>query len=338
MFSGPPLLILKICGAVIVVGLILLGIDRFVVRPNEPTHDDLLSAAAAELEMTLQREAADADRILAISRALGDLVPPAERIGAALVRADDAHELIVYEHLYDARALRTRTQSHEMEVELLGILIRLPGVDLPRFGLRPDGTRATEEPEAAREIVTPEAIERMGSFRDFVLAAEGEHLLFLSEPPSSALVAATQRRTSPEFQPGLGNSGLKIDVQRALDITNLLALGRDPLPAVYRIDTGDIDVDVEVPELDLGLDRHVEETHREIDAIMERHRKQSEERRAKFEADMKAARERMRGNLSGEGADAEVEDPGPGGKGSDGESDTTTTGDAPAAEPPPEAP
>ena len=330
-FPKSQLLILKICGVIIAIGLVILGIDKFIVQPTEPTDEELLANAAAELEMTLHESYSDAETLIAFTEDLNGIVEPAEEIGAALTRKAPDHELIVYEHRFDARALRTTTQSHSMGVELLGILIRLPGAELPLFGVRSDGRMAAPDEAAARAVLGGGAAERMKSFRGFVMAAKGERVLFLSEPPRSALVAATQRSSGPEFLPGLRNSGLKIDVQRAIDITNLLALPPDQespaIADVYKIDTSDIEVNVEVPELDLGLQETVSETRREIDEIMakaeaerqalrEKREAESAARRADFEAKMEARRkkaqedlERIRnGGGAGDASESEVTD------------------------------
>lgn len=273
--------ILTICGVIIVLGSIILLIDKFIVKRGEPTRDESLATVQQELGFELHDPYSQAGELMHVSKRFEMIAPPADDIGAVMVQRTDDHEMFLYEHKYDQRALRGATQTHSMSVELFGILFRLPGANLPDVFVLPDGSFSGKR-EDLEQVYTPEAVERLKSWKDFAMGTSGEFILYIQRPPSNALVAASQRNTSADFQPGLLNSGLKVDVQRAIDITNMLKLDRPEIASVYTTDIGEIDVNVDVPELDLGLDKTVKETHDKVDAIM-----------AESDKDMAEFREKM---------------------------------------------
>lgn len=292
------ILILKICGGVIAVGLGLLAIDEFIVKRGEPSRQERLQVVSQELGLDLH-DPYSLERIKDLTEPFGDLVEPAVEVGAALTRTEEDHQLIAYEHRYRDTALNTGTQTHDTEVEVLVILARLPGADLPSFAVFPDGSYRGDLGQIGKALGT-DAWVRMRGWREFAMGAEGETVIFAQLPPNSPLAAGIARRQSADFYPGLLNSGFKVDLQRAVDIVNLMPLDRQRLAAVYQIDIGEIKV--ELPELNLTSDMQAitEETHRKTQAIVDgfaedlaRIRAESEQRQAEIRAEFQEKLKRI---------------------------------------------
>lgn len=266
-------MLLKILAGIIVVCCAILAVDRFIVRPNsgEATVDDL-PEIAAEMEMELSPRGRHDERIKSATRKLAESTPgvdPADKVGDVFYRAGEGYELFVYEHGDERTALHTDTNRHAATVNRLGILMRWPSADLPYFTAYNDGRVAAGGQEGLREILTEASMQRMQTFDGFTAAGGDEYLLFLSDAPGSTLMAIAEQSTSPEFQPGLRNSALKVDVQRAVDIANLMSITSFKVADVYIIDIGDIDIQWEKPDLTSGMDEIAEQTREEVATIME---------------------------------------------------------------------
>lgn len=266
-------MLLKILAAVIVICCAILAVDRFIVRPqsDSATTDDL-PAIAAEMDMELSPRGTHDEQIQATTRSLAEATPgidPADTVGDVFYRAGEGYELFVYEHGDERTAVHTDTNRHTATVNRLGILIRWPAAHLPYFTAYDDGRIAAGGDERLREILTRESIERMRGFDGFTAAGGGQSLLFLADAPSSALMALAEQSTSPEFQPGLRNSALKVDVQRAVDIANLMNVSSFAVADVYTVDVGDTDIQWKKPDLTSGIDEVAAETHEKAAEIVE---------------------------------------------------------------------
>lgn len=301
-------------GALLLLAVIIVALAAVLVfsqwmsrREGSGLSPEYLPELAARMGMELQLEPARTDEIRSITNHFARILPPAEAVGAALVREAEDHRLYVYEHRYQGRdRLPTDVPTwHRVPVEMAVILVEMPGVDQPywhvlrggslkaaveRFGnlitqgleplpAPPGMNLSSEDSKKAAEVLTTAAIDRMASWPDVRIAGVGPYVLFAPPPPASALIAQSTRQVNPALVPSLMAPGLEIDVQRALDVVNLLNLGRDPLPRVYHLDIPKPNLP-SPPKLDLsGMDKAREELEQKLEEIRERPLLEGEEAR-----------------------------------------------------------
>lgn len=268
---------IMVFGAVLVALILLLLFAQWMSRREGETQSpEALTELALRLGLEVQTPYPEADRLLQVTRRFERLLPPASSIGTALVREDVQHRLTVYEHRYEVEEAVPGDSSgrrRNFPVELAVILIEVPGEDLPYWEVQPGTPReggvgmpgagldrletraplaaVSRDAKRATTVLSERALERLATWPDVRVAAEGPFLFFAPPPPSSAFYDMVKRKTSPQLVPSLLTSGLEIDIQRALDIVNLLDLDREPLPPVYRIDVPKPKIDL--PKLQLNI-------------------------------------------------------------------------------------
>jgi len=154
-------------------------------------------------------------------------------VETVLWREDAAHRLWVFEFkaselvMVSSNALRP-LQRHRAGVTRLGIAVELKDVSLPGWNV----LQGIDWPPPW----TAEAIARAERIEDLWLGMDGPFVVALARPDRFPLHEMVARNISPEFHPGLLNSALAIDVQRVVDVVNLLDTSAPPLPRVYRIE------------------------------------------------------------------------------------------------------
>jgi hypothetical protein len=107
------------------------------------------------------------------------------------------------------------------------------------------------------------------------------------------------RSISAEFHPGLFNSAMRLDVQRALDIVNGLEGEQPRLARFYQIDVPKLDIELPATE---GITRGMEETRatlqKELEALRAERQMQSARRREESAARRAEAREALQERLA----------------------------------------
>lgn len=225
-----------------------------------------------------------------LSQRFHRVAPPVSEIGDILQRVDNQHRLFVYEHRYEGTgAYSNGANRHTISVDLLAIAIDVKEARFPAFQMNDDGELLSGSAEVVGKVLPAEARKRLAGWEDVGMAAEGRFVYFINEPPLFALNAVIEQNTSPEFRPGLRNSGLKVDVQRALDIVNMMRPGEPPLAPVYQIEVPT--PTIEIPKLNLtqSLSEIRAETHAEIERITREGAVDMEATMEKFRKDREAA-------------------------------------------------
>jgi hypothetical protein len=272
--------ILLVCGVVIVICVAILAIDHYVVDARRPPRAQRLAEVADELGLELRRDRpaddpTEAELIRAVEP-FAALVEPADDVGAVMSREAEGYRFWAYEHRYDASVASSRESLQGIEVELLVILFELPGAGLPEFHVTADGDFEVADRDALARVMTPEAARRIEAWEGFGIAAAGDHVVFAPRAPASPLAHAARREQSPEFEPGLLSSGFRVDLQRAIDVVNLMNLDVPRIAGVYGIGT---EVELpEPPEPDFGaVDEIVEDSGRRQDELVEELERELEE-------------------------------------------------------------
>lgn len=288
IFSNQQMLILKVCGVIIAIGLIILGIDRFIVRRGEPSAEERLDALVEELDVVLREDAEAADQVRRLLAPFEEMAGNPTDIGPILYRQDEGGDLWVFEYRLRKMFLyRLGRPNVDVDVPLLGILMELP----PSAAL-PAWRSTSGEPPPTPPFSAP-ALARLAAVEDLDLAMDGRVVFFTSRLETWALQQAMNQRISAEFHPGLLNSALRVDVQRAIDVVNLLETG---LPAMARFYELDIPKpSIEVPSatgISATITRAAEELQIELDALRAQREEERAAREAAFQADMEAANQR----------------------------------------------
>lgn len=294
--------LLKALLAVLFLCAAILLIDRFFV-PRPPA-EDAPAVTDIATRLSLQHDAGQS-QTATLRTLLGRFEPIAgavQSIETVLWREDATHRLWVFEfkasEVVMVSSNRFRPlQRHRAGVTRLGVAVELKGRSLPAWSVLQDGDWPAPW--------TAGAIERAQRIEDLWLAMDGPFVVALARPDRFPLHEMVARSISPEFHPGLFNSALPIDVQRLVDVVNLLDTGAPPLARVYRIEG----IEVKLPELrrpDLtgALPRRdgnpdappvsLEQLRAESEARMASARDKSEALQRSLSADTDAARSAMR--------------------------------------------
>jgi hypothetical protein len=276
IFTPDQLLILKICGVVIVIGLIILAIDRWIVRADSPDNQQQLTRLIEETRLHPVTSATELDQLLLRLQAFEALTGQVQGISTALLRTGSSARLWLIEY-------RSREPS------LIGANAPLARVDVPRFAILIEfendpgwPTFAQVDPGDAPAILQAEFADRLRRMSEYRLAMQERLVVFASQLQTAALMQSVQASTSPEFHPGLLNSALRIDVQAAIDIVNALP-GSPQLARFYAIEG----IEVNLPQVDgsalserLRADR--ERIQAEQQAAREQREREFEQQRAEF--------------------------------------------------------
>ena len=301
VFTPNQLLTLKICAVIIVVGLIILAIDRWFVRADEPTRDEQLGQVIEQNELQQLTDQAELDELRRKLQAFEAVTGQVQTVNTALVRKEAAARLWLIEYQSRERSLiGANAPMARVDVPLFAILIEFesdPG--WPAF--------TQENADDVPELLPADFAQRLRRMDEYRLAMQGRRLVFASQLQTAALMQSIQSNTSPEFHPGLLNSALRVDVQSAIDIVN--ALPRSPqLARFYRIEG----IQVNLPKVDgsalserLQADREriqaeqraaSEELARKFEQDRAAFRQRNDELRRQFQERMDAANEKLRSN------------------------------------------
>lgn len=232
-FSGWRGRLLKVLLAVILVCAAILLIYRFFVSGPAAEDAPSMNDIASRLGLQHVDAQSQAPTLLALLGRFKAIAGAPQSVQTVLWREDAAHRLWVFEFkasevvMVSSNALRP-LQRHRAGVTRLGIAVELKNASLPGWNVR----QGTDWPPPW----TAEAIARAERIEDLWLATDGPFVVALARPDRFPLHEMVGRNISPEFHPGLLNSALAIDVQRVVDVVNLLDTGAPPLPRVYRID------------------------------------------------------------------------------------------------------
>jgi hypothetical protein len=276
IFTPDQLLILKICGVVIAIGLIILAIDRWIVRADAPDNEQQLTRLIEETRLHPVTSATELDELLRKLQAFEAVTGQVQGISTALLRTESSARLWLIEY-------RSRERS------LIGANAPLARVDVPRFAILIEFENdpgwpifAQENPGDAPAILPAEFADRLRRMSEYRLAMQERLVVFASQLQTAALMQSVQASTSPEFHPGLLNSALRIDVQAAIDIVNALP-GSPQLARFYTIEG----IEVNLPQVDgsalserLRADR--ERIQAEQQAAREQREREFEQQRAEF--------------------------------------------------------
>jgi hypothetical protein len=297
------LLILKICGVVIFVCLIILGIDKYIVRRHEPSTEEQLDRLTEELALEPRDDEASVEELRGLLSAFEEEIGRPNEIGPVLTRTDDAGVLWIFEYKVNQRFLyRPRTTDLSVDMPLLGILMELPrSVALP--GWNSDGETAPPQPP-----FTNEAVERLAAIDDLDMSMTGRLVFFTSRVKTWALKQAIDARVSAEFHPGLLNSALRIEVQRAINVVNRLDAGLPQIAQFYQIDVPK--PDIEIPStagIFEGLSTLAEDLQQELGAQRALWEQQQAERETALKASMEEAQQERRAVMEAGKAEMEAQ-------------------------------
>jgi hypothetical protein len=304
VFTPNQLLTLKICAVIIVVGLVILAIDRWIVRADEPAREQQLGQVIQQNELQQVTGQAGLDELQRKLQAFEAVTGQVQKVNTALLRIEASARLWLIEY-----------QSRERS--LIGANAPMARVDVPLFAIliefeNDPGWPAFRQENAADapEILPPDFAARLLRMAEYRLAMQGRQVVFASQLQTAALMQSVQANTSPEFHPGLLNSAMRVDVQAAIDIVNAFP-GSPQLARFYQIEG----IEVNLPKVDgsalskrLRADREriqaeqraaSEELARKFEQDRAEFRKRNEELTQQFRDRMKAANEKLR---SGGGA------------------------------------
>jgi hypothetical protein len=278
MFNPAQRTLLILCGVIIAIGLVVLGIDRFIIKRDQPPLDARRSARAAELgmiDLTPDHAGLDAlhERLAPFAGVLGEL----HRIDAAWSRPLDAWKVWL------AETTVTPIGQPDRTTRFLVLFEGPAPLDLPAWVQ--DAAPPPQPP------FTEAAIARLTPLAAYQLIASGNRALFVARSNRPAVLEAIQRNQSDEFLPGLLHSALPVDIQAMVNLLNALDTGASPLSAFHRIA-----VEVNLPPVrPTGISNRLAEIRRELDATLASNRAAQAEadaaRRAAFEASLEKFRE-----------------------------------------------
>ena len=288
-------LLLKICLIIIVVGLGILAVDRWIVRRGEVPVSEQRTQLASELSLEV---IADADqlaqwqaRLAGWSVLTGD-VSEVEQV----LRQRQAHaDLWLVEFRSSERSiLQTSVRPRHMAVQRLAIVLELQ---------QAPGWPAFEQTDAAQAppLLPAEYAQRLGRMSEYRMLIDGPWVAFISQPAGEPLLQIVQSDTSADFHPGLLNSALRIDVQRGLDIVAAMP-GAPELERFYRLDGIEVQIDTpSVSQLSATLQAQREQTAAQVRAASEQavadFQRQSAEIRRRQQENLARFRERNARNL-----------------------------------------
>lgn len=171
----------------------------------------------------------------------------------------------------------------------------------------------SREPEAMAQRLDETVVQRMASWPDVLFVGSGRRLAAVWPEPAASLAYWAARSTSDALVPSITSSGFEWDLQRAVDIANLLFR----LPQAEQIErVVELEIvvpEIELPELDLAprleeirrdVQRRNEETLREFERDLEELREESSRRQAEIRARLRQRlQDARRVPLHGEGGE-----------------------------------
>jgi hypothetical protein len=237
-----------------------------------------LEALAATHSMTIDRDPATADRLRAHVERFPRVGGRPGTIGPILSRRSAAGTLHVFEYTRSGVAMPgPQGRLVRAAPTMLGIVMEVEGA-------RPLPAWQQDEAKPPAPPHTEASLARLARIEDLRMATAGGVVLFASQRDRFVLKQLTEQSTSAEFHPGLFNSALPIDVQRALDVVAAMDFGQRPFE---RFSTPAVRTNLP-PTRSTGIPERLQEIRREQDAKLEALRA---EQRAQREARQQAQRE-----------------------------------------------
>jgi hypothetical protein len=236
-----------------------------------------LEALAATHSMTIDRDPATAARLRAHVERFPQVGGRAGTLGPILSRRGAAGMLHVFEYT------RSGISMPGPQGRLLRAAPTMLGIVMEIDGARPLPSWQQGEAQAPVPPHTEASLARLNRIEDLRMASAGAVILFASQRDVFVLKQITDQSTSKEFHPGLFNSALPIDVQRALDVVAAMDFGQRPFERFAVLPP----VRTDLPATrSTGISERLQEIRREQDA-------KQEALRAEKQAQREAARARQ---------------------------------------------
>lgn len=274
--------------ACIPIGIGVLLVDHFWVRRGTAPVEERLAEVAEKHGLTLEYESDLASALQEVLERFPEITGNAHSVGPVLWKEEAGYRLLLFEYEEERRFMRVRQgnvrRNIQGDVGRFGMVVQLAGLELPRWS-QAGGAEPPAPPWTA------EAVQRARAIDDLLLGMEGETILAVSRPERYALGEAMDRRRAPEFYTGLLGGSLHIDVQRVLDVVNLMQTGSSPLPRFYNIELPKIEI--ATPSVDAFQERMEESRRRRQEEMEERRqalRDQSEARQREIAEEMETRR------------------------------------------------
>jgi hypothetical protein len=249
-------------------------------------------------------------------------------IDAVMRRTDGVATLWLVDYRGRALGLRgAQGQRHMTDVPLLAVVIELDHApDWPAF-------RQSAATPAPPYLPAPWHA-RLAAMSQYRMGVEGKVVAFFSQLESAALIYLAESTTSPEFHPGLRNSALAVDVQRALDLVAALPES-PPIARFMRIDGARPDLPTtdraplermhaDIAERQTETRRVAEEAQRSMREAGEAFRRRAEADNERFRQHIAESSERLRARRESAAAPQPTDAPNP------TDTDATTGGKSPA--------
>ncbi|MCP5195621.1 MAG: apolipoprotein A1/A4/E family protein [Gammaproteobacteria bacterium] len=292
VFSTLQKRILQGCAVMMMIGGVILAIDKFVVRKDEPSTQEQLSTLEEELGLAQRNDDASKSALRNALAAFEPLTGPIGKLGPILNRDEDGARLWLFEYTVRELALYHPGKTH------LNIAARHFGI-LIAFETAPGWPTWMGDSVPPRPPFTALLVARLAAMDDYRMGLAGQYAFFTSGLETGVLAQAMNRSISAEFHPGLFNSAMRLDVQRALDIVNGLEGEQPRLTRFYQIDVPKLDIELPSTE---GITRGMEEARttlqKELDALRAERQKQSARLREESAARRAEVREGMRESLA----------------------------------------
>lgn len=201
-------------GAVALVAAVLsvLGSGPASLHAAEPPAVDPLDAVAERNGLERVRDDAGLQAATTLLQPYTAISGDVVRVDAVMRRIEPGATLWLVDYRSRAQGPRlNQGRRTSIDVPLLAIVLEL------------DRARDWESYRQSADTPVPPGLpepwhRRLAAMSEYRMGIEGNTVAFFSQLQSSALVHIAETGTSPEFKPGLRNSALRLDVQRALDI------------------------------------------------------------------------------------------------------------------------
>jgi len=292
VFSTLQKRILQGCAVILMMGGVILAIDQFVVRKDEPSTQEQLSTLEGELGLAQRNDDASKSALRDALTAFEPLTGSIGELGPILTRDEDGARLWLFEYTVREMALYRPGQPN------LNIAVRHFGI-LIVFETAPGWPTWMGDSAPPRPPFTAPLVARLAAMDGYRMGLAGLYAFFTSGLETGSLAQAINQSISAEFHPGLFNSAMRLDVQRALDIVNGLEGEQPRLARFYKIDVPKLDIELPSTE---GITRGMEETRttlqKELDALRAERQTQSARLREESAARMNEARASMQENLA----------------------------------------
>ncbi|MEL6188841.1 MAG: hypothetical protein AAFU79_29830 [Myxococcota bacterium] len=313
--SGHPMVFFGLLAFVFVVGGAILAVDRWVVQPNRPVVD-----VEGELETYGFASVPEKERLEEARRLLEDvpgfLEAKSPAVQRMVRRSEPAGTVWAFELILDGELEVSSGEvrrRHSAKVELLqpvivveraevdqGPWLIVPGSHVPKAvrGDLPALTLAVDGLSAAGSDVpglrSAETLARLKAWPDVLFAGAGDRVVFFWPPPRATWMYWAKRSRGDAAVPSLATSGFEWDLQRAVDIANLIHPTAPELARVVTIDVPPPKIPRRSPNLTKGFKAQQKKLDEELERIRIEGERAREAIRARAAADREAALERLK--------------------------------------------